>query len=436
MDFVPPALGEVGSAMVNFAQLRHAQPALWTTAAHDMRSAASQCERVNQDIHRNGVQPLDEHWPDHVGALAKDALTALAVRAETASILARATVDPLDTLSHAVTIAQNELENGVRMAEGAGFVVNPETGDITAPPSMSEDEFATKTAVLAEAHRLIADAVEAATQADGLCAGALSDVSNDNDPSDVGKAQGIQAGNTLKALEEIRDTLPDGLSPDEVKQWWNQLTPQEQYDLQRACPVELYDLNGIPDDVKKQMDRPDRGYSSVGTVRYAIANYNNADLDSFSDNCTNFVSDSLSYGGGMKQKESWFLPRHFDRDGWSDGTMGHKDILPPGMTHTPTWAAAQNNRDFFLGHGGQVVSPDQARPGDVVYYTMTQDGQGHHAGETHHAAVVTGVLPDGEVLYTQHSDSAKNYPLNGRLPEFEQGYGQQKIEIVQPKRTW
>lgn len=427
--------------MVNFAQLRHAQPALWATAANDMRSAASQCERVNQDIHRNGVQPLDEHWPDHVGSLAKDALTTLAVRAETTSILARATVDPLDTLSHAVTIAQNELENGVRLAESAGFIVNPETGDITAPPSMTEDEFAAKIATLAEAHRLIADAIEAATQADTLCTSSLSDVINDNDPNDVRKAQGIQAKNTTRALEEIRDTLPDGLSSPDVKQWWSQLTPQEQYDLERACPVELYDLNGIPDEVKTRMDRPELGYSSVGTVRYAIANYDNDKLDVFPDNCTNFVSDSLSYGGGMKQKEDWYLPRHYDRDGWSDGTRGGSDILPPGFTHTPTWAAAQNNRDFFLHHGGQVAQTDQARPGDVIYYTMTQDytppdGKHMSPGETHHAAVVTGVLPDGQVLYTQHSGSAQNFPLNGRLPEFEQEYGQQKIEIVQPKVTW
>ena len=75
------------------------------------------------------------------------------------------------------------------------------------------------------------------------------------------------------------------------------------------------------------------GYSSVGAVKYAIENWNNSDLDVFKDNCTNFVSDSLSYGGGMPQKEDWWLPRHFDSDGWSDGTAGNSDPFPPGLSH-------------------------------------------------------------------------------------------------------
>lgn len=57
-------------------------------------------------------------------------------------------------------------------------------------------------------------------------------------------------------------------------------------------------------------------------------------------------------------------------------------------------------------------------------------------GEVHHAAVITGVLPDGEVIYTQHSDGATNYALNGRLPEFENSMGKQTIDIVRPKVTW
>jgi hypothetical protein len=422
--------------MVTFTQLRQAKPQLWTSAANDMRSAALQCERVRDDIHQNGVQPLDEHWPDHVGELAKSALTSIAGRAEVSAILARSTVDPLDTLNHAVVIAQNELENGIRLAEGAGFLVNPDTGDITVPPTMTQDQLNAKMATLTQAHQLINDAIEAATQADDLCTAALNDTDRDADTTDVDEARKVQALNTQRALEELRDTIPDGLPPDDVSRWWNGLTPQEQTDLQRACPAELYDLNGIPDSVKKTIDRPELGYSSVGAVKYAIENWNNSDLDVFKDNCTNFVSDSLSYGGGMPQKEDWWLPRHFDTDGWSDGTAGNSDPFPPGLSHTPTWAAAQNNRDFFLRNGGSVVDPSQAKPGDVVYYTMTQDGEGMHAGETHHAAVVTGVLPDGQVLYTQHSDAGKNLPLFGRLPEFEQTYGQQKIEIVAPRVTW
>ncbi|KAA0100119.1 amidase [Mycolicibacterium sp. P1-18] len=404
-----------------------------------MRSAARQCERVRDDIHDNGVAPLNDHWSDHVGALASDALKSVASRAGVVAILARSSVDPIDTLNHAVSIAQNELENGVQIAESAGFRVDPITGSISPPPGMPVEEMNSKMASVASAQQMISDAVEAATQADGLCASALRDTNAFAETGDIDAAQRVQADNAQKALEEIRDTLPDGLTPDQVAKWWGHLTASEQFDLERACPAELFNTSGIPDAAKAAIDRPELGYSSAGTVQYAIDNWNNPRLDAFKDNCTNFVSDSLSYGGNLKQREDWFLPRHFDTDGWSDGTGGNRDGLPPGLSHTPSWAAAQNNRDFFLHNGGSVVDkPEQVRPGDVVYYTMTQDSPaaGLAAGETHHAAVVTGVLPDGQVLYTQHSGDGKNFPLYGRLPQFEQSYGQQKIEIVQPRRTW
>ncbi|WP_405132701.1 amidase domain-containing protein [Nocardia sp. NBC_01388] len=427
--------------MVTFAELRDAKPASWTTAADDILAAAKQCERIKDDIHDNGVKPLDQSWTSKGYGRARDVLTQVANQAEVTAILARSAVDPLDTLDHAVQIAQNELHNGISIAEAAGLTVDPNTGAVALPSNVPKDEMASKTKAHTDSQKLINDAIEAATQADALCAQALADANN----ADISKitrddAQKIQADNTKKALEELRDTIPDGLSPDEVAKWWSGLTRQEQYDLSRACPTEIYDIPGIPDSAKKAIDRPDLGYSSVGTVRYALDNWDKSSMDwSNLDNCTNFASNALKYGGGMRQKESMFglIPRHFDKDGWSDGTNGDGgDPMPPGYTHTKSWGGAQGNHDFFLRNGGTVVTPDHASPGDLMYYTGAQTADNPHPGETHHTVIVTGVLPDGQVLYTQHSDDAKNYPLNGRLPEFQEGLGQQKVEIVQPKVTW
>ena len=405
-----------------------------------MLSAAKQCERVKDDIHHNGVAPLSNDWADHAGTLAVGALKSVASRAEVSAVLARSTVDPVDTLAHAVTIAQNELENGVRAAESAGGSVDPATGRVSVPPSAGTTGISqAMMQALGAAQQLINDAVEAATQADDECAQALRETNQYSGITDLPQAQAVQADATKEALKELRQTIPDGLPPDEVASWWSHLTPQEQFDLARACPTELFNLNGIPDSVKQGIDRKDElGYSSVGTVQYALDNVGNKTLDNFPDDCTNFVSDSLHYGGGLSEHRSGLgiEPPKFDRGGWSDSGVG-----PEGSTHwsyTPSWAAAQNNKDFFLSHGGTVVDQSQARPGDVVYFTETQTDAVHGLapGETHHAAVVTGVLPDGQVLYTQHSPSAANYPLNGRLPNFQQEYGQQRIEIVQPRRTW
>ncbi|RIR15196.1 amidase [Mycobacteroides abscessus] len=428
--------------MVTFAELRGAKPQLWSTAAEDIRKAGRQCERVEDDIHNNGVQPLNDNWPDHVGQLAVGVLKKIATQAQTTSILARAGAEPVDALAHAVQTAQRELEEGVSLAESNGLKVDAATGKVSLPKTLGRD--GNPTAMLLtmnQAQHLIDDAIEAATQANNLCASALQEASGGaaNPETTVGQAQEVQKHAIKNALEEIRDTLPDGLSPTQVAMWWNGLSPQDQFNLERAAPTELMNLDGIPTDAKNRIDRPELGYSSAGTVDYAKRNVDNDGLDwKDKDNCTNFVSNSLRYGGGMKTKEDpdsmWpVLPTdHWNKNSWTDSGMGGDDPLRPQLgSYSPSWGASQNNHDFFLEHGGTVVAdPSQVRPGDVVYWTTKADG------DTHHAAVVTGVLPGGEVIYTQHSDGATNYALSGRLPEFELAYGDQNVEVVRPKVTW
>lgn len=427
--------------MVTFAELRSAKPALWTTAAQDLRKAGQQCDRVEDDIHNNGVQPLTDAWDDHVGQLAVGVLKNIATKAETTSILARAGAEPVDALAHAVRTAQTELENGVSMAESNGLKVDPATGKVSLPQKLGRDDNPTTMLLMMnQAQRLIDDAIEAATQANNLCDEALQKASGGvlNPEITKGQAQDVQKLAVKNALEEIRDTLPDGLSSNQVRMWWNGLTPEEQFNLERAAPTELMNLDGIPDDVRTRIDRPELGYSSAGTVDYAQRNVKNEGLDwKDKDNCTTFVSNSLRYGGGMKTKEDpdamWpVVPSdHWSQNSWTDNGMGGDNPLDPrSAAYSPTWGGSQNNHDFFLNHGGTVVSdPSQVRPGDVVYWKMAD-------GEVHHAAVVTGVLPDGEILYTQHSDAGLNNALNGRLPEFEQAYGEQTIDVVRPKVTW
>lgn len=50
--------------------------------------------------------------------------------------------------------------------------------------------------------------------------------------------------------------------------------------------------------------------------------------------------------------------------------------------------------------------------------------------------MVTAVLPDGEVLYTQHSTNAENLDLQAREPIHQHDEGDQHIEYVRPKQTW
>lgn len=435
-----------GRVLVTFSDLLGANPQSWTTAADDILGAAKQCERIKDDIHDNGVRPLDQSWRSKAYGQARSVLTTVADRAEVTSILARSVIDPLDTLNHAVQTAQTELYEGIVAAQHAGLFVNLTTGAVTLPVTVvTAPTMAAMKRAQESAQQMIDNAVKAATAADALCTQSLTAAMNaDITKISIADAQTIQADNTKKALLELQDTLPPpGTSAADVAAWWNGLTPQEQFDLERACPTQLYNMAGIPDEVKKAIDRPDLGYSSAGTTQFALDNWNNSHLDwSGKNNCTNFVSNALAYGGNMPFKEDSWLgifpkPRRDDTEGWSDGTNGDgSDPLPPGLSHTRSWGGAQANHDFFLNNGGTTVSPSEARPGDVLYYTQTQQDGDLKPGDTHHAAVVTAVLPDNQVLYTQHTGDAQNYPLTGRLPEGQSNEGQQKVEIVQPKVTW
>lgn len=110
--------------MVTFAQLRDAQPALWQAAADDILEVAKQCERTAGNIHANGTKPLEEHWPDRTGTLARNMLVKIADRMTNIGILARGATTPLDTLQDAVEIAQQELKAAVSEATAKGFSVS------------------------------------------------------------------------------------------------------------------------------------------------------------------------------------------------------------------------------------------------------------------------------------------------------------------------
>lgn len=325
--------------MVSFVHLREAMPELWSAAADDIVALAKHCERLVDDIHQNGKKPLDEHWRSVAYGAARKTLTNVADRTETTAILCRSVTDVLDTLHYAVCTAQSELQAGIQMAHDAGLEVDEKSGTVRGPASEPED--VTERALLerhrSQAQQLINDALNAANQADTECTQALAAVVHANPAKiSVAAAQHIQSANTHRALEELRDTLPDGLPPEEVAYWWRHLSPEEQYDLARACPIQLSHLEGIPDSVKKDMDRGWLGYSSLGTVQYALANWNNKNIDwAGKNNCANFVSHSLAYGGGMRQKSDT-VPS-FDSDGWYGV---ENSLLPAGMTHTKSWGGA------------------------------------------------------------------------------------------------
>ncbi|MGV9802715.1 amidase domain-containing protein, partial [Mycobacterium sp. NPDC003449] len=119
------------------------------------------------------------------------------------------------------------------------------------------------------AQRLIDDAVEAATQADEAGHSALEGLKVDPDATTTERALELQADAVQDALSMMRNQLPDGLSPEQQATWWNALTPEMQGDLKKAVPLDLYNLAGLPANVKAELEAKDRGFDAMQTLQFA-----------------------------------------------------------------------------------------------------------------------------------------------------------------------
>lgn len=97
----------------------------------------------------------------------------------------------------------------------------------------------------------------------------------------------------------------------------------------------------------------------------------------YGQDCTNFVSKALYYGGGMKSRGGG---RKHDRAWWQQyylfGTVKNKSY---------TWAGAENFRRHMIGYrGAQYVKAHTARAGDIVLFKWKKERVYNHV------AVVSG----------------------------------------------
>ncbi|WP_425841345.1 amidase domain-containing protein [Streptomyces fractus] len=168
-------------------------------------------------------------------------------------------------------------------------------------------------------------------------------------------------------------------------------------------------------------------------VEYALANWNKADPTDFGNNCANFVSNALLHSG-MKEKTSFWGPA--DDDTWMIGHRTGIDAIDKRIAYSDSWAAAENQQNFLLAHGGSEVTQAEAKPGDIIYYEQAGAADTAEKGNTHHAAIITAVMPDGEIKYTQHNSEYQNVSLEGRLPSTEKTEGDQNLRIVRPDPDW
>ncbi|HWE88595.1 MAG TPA: amidase domain-containing protein [Pseudonocardiaceae bacterium] len=408
--------------MLTVGQLAAAQPDLWRSAASSWQKARTLTQQTSDDIRDRGAGKVNEHWTDEVGQLASATLTSAATDFDIASDTIAGTIMILDGLADAIGMAQAVLNEGLHEAAGLGLSV-ADNGQVTVAESGLPG--AAGDAQLPQVQNLVSEALIAATKADQDAASELRSLAGAVTATDPQQVENqVQGTASQDELAVLADTIPANAAPDQVSAWWRSLTPQQQTELENATPVQIYNLAGIPQNVKDQL-RGSGDINRMALVQFAADHWNDTNSDwSGLDNCTNFTSTALSFAG-MQQSDSWHAPE-------LDGPL-ITNLFPSlaAGTATHSWGGAQNLHDLLVNGGGTVVPPGQAKPGDIVFFQWN-GGDGNPAGHVHHTAVVTAVLPGGDIRYTQHSDAGLDYSFDGRSQDIAAGEGASQPVIVRP----
>ncbi|MFD6230512.1 amidase domain-containing protein [Streptomyces sp. NPDC060232] len=128
-----------------------------------------------------------------------------------------------------------------------------------------------------------------------------------------------------------------------------------------------------------------------GTASWAYNNAGRIRKEYGSNDCTNFVSKAMYYGGGMKMRTGWYTK---DSVWWRNPTFSW---VPK---NSYTWAAADNLRKHFDYRQKYYINQTyNLRAGDILLFKW------RGAARYDHAAVVTG-NNQGAVRIAQHGYSA------------------------------
>ncbi|GLY92793.1 amidase domain-containing protein [Actinoplanes sp. NBRC 103695] len=413
---------------VTFTDLMTAVPGDWERAADTWLGLARESEDAAAAILERGRSKVDEHWTDEVGAGAGARLDTLSTSYQTAAGTMHGVVSILYGLADAVGPVQRSLQAAVDFATGNGLSVDA-GGGVVVPPG-----WAGPPNVPGDADRLIREAVDSAARIDVQARDQLDKladaVTNEDRDAAIDDVQGEASASQVDLMVEA---LPVGQDPATVAAWWNSLSEEDRSAFEKAVPVELYDLQGLPEDVKRRLEG-DGGYNRIESIRWAKENAFNPDIDIYGNNCANFVSHAL-LNGGLEERADPVDARNPLGHNWTDGA--HTGI-PLVDTHTasPAWYNSERQRDLFVAAGGGEIPLSEVQPGDIIYFEQAAPNGPIEEGKVHHAAVVTSVTPDGDIHYTQHTASRLDASLDGRLPTTEVVEGDQRVVAARPRQNW
>jgi hypothetical protein len=136
------------------------------------------------------------------------------------------------------------------------------------------------------------------------------------------------------------------------------------------------------------------GWGDPGIAKYAKAHYNDKH-NTFSDDCTDFVSKSMHYGAGFDMNSKWYL-----HNNWFH-------------THSKSWAVAKDLYTYQKQEGAAFTSrrADWA-PGEIVF--VNWDGGG--SSNIDHAAVITKMIGNNPFI-SQHTRNVSEpiFKISGKF---------------------
>jgi Putative amidase domain len=138
----------------------------------------------------------------------------------------------------------------------------------------------------------------------------------------------------------------------------------------------------------------------------------NKDHNGFADDCTDFSSRSLAFGGGMPEDvaPSPAFQKHNDKYWYQYHALF-------GNTWTSqSWANSRDLGDFFNGQGGYFLKyVSSSKAGYIIFANWKGQKNKTGWGGVSHAGVITKVTSKN-VYITQHTNNRYNEPLYGTAP--------------------
>jgi uncharacterized protein YukE/pimeloyl-ACP methyl ester carboxylesterase len=237
--------------VVSFRELRDAEPSAFDDAADQWARLSEELTATSGDIGR-AVANLDG-WHGDAADAARAHFADVRSAYDTAAEYLERIPPALRALSDAVTSAQDTVEGVVATVDASRVLsLDTETGVVTADGGWfdfrSDEEKRRDRQVAEELTDTVRSALTAVTEADEVATKALADLM----PSDAGlELQAIGEGNVVRPGDL---PAPDA-SPQQVKDWWDSLTPMEQESAIYTHGDVIGGLDGIPAEDRDRANR-------------------------------------------------------------------------------------------------------------------------------------------------------------------------------------